>query len=33
MQEKAPWSYDDKKAEELRVALRSILKAILALRV
>jgi len=33
MQEKAPWIYDDKKAEELRVALRSILKAILELRV
>jgi N-formylglutamate deformylase len=33
MQEKAPWSYDDKKAEELRLALRSILKAILELRV
>jgi formiminoglutamase len=33
MQEKAPWIYDDKKAEILRVALRSILQAILELRV
>ncbi len=33
MQEKAPWDYDDKKAEILRVALRSILQAILEFRV
>jgi formiminoglutamase len=33
MQEKAPWIYDDKKAEILRVALHSILQAILELRV
>jgi formiminoglutamase len=33
MQEKPPWNYDDKKAEILRVALRSILQAILELRV